>query len=212
MIGIYTITVLLLVEGICGCFTAKAATWTFVVSVFLFGVVYQCTLGNVGFALGAEIHSLPLRSTAVSLMVFCQMAGYVTPTSELHDAADIRDSVWVVSVVVPYLISPDAANMGAKIGFIFFGTSLPCLVLMFFFIPETKNLSFEEVSPNPQSLSSLSTNTVQMDYLFATNVPSRRFQHVIKERRQQGVVEVEIKGTVVKTAVTAVDEVENTTV
>ena len=75
--GTFILTGSLLVIGICGCFNNKAATWVFLVSVFFWGAVYQCTLGAVGFAFGSEVPSLPMRAATVSLMGFSQMAGYV---------------------------------------------------------------------------------------------------------------------------------------
>lgn len=74
--GTYALTAALLVMGITGCFNTKAAVWVFLVSIFLWAVVYQCTLGAIGFAECAEVPSLPLRSSTVSLMGFSQMAGY----------------------------------------------------------------------------------------------------------------------------------------
>lgn len=53
--------------------------------------------------------------------------------------------VWVVASVSPYLINPDAANLGAKVCFIYFGLSFPICILMWFYTPETKGLKFEEV-------------------------------------------------------------------
>lgn len=73
--GTFILTSTLLVIGICGCFNTKAANWVFLVSVFAWGAIYQCTLGGVGFALGGEIPSLTMRASTVSLMGFCQMAG-----------------------------------------------------------------------------------------------------------------------------------------
>lgn len=75
--GTYSLTAALLVMGITGCFNTRAAVWVFLVSVFIWAVVYQCTLGAIGFAFGAEVPSLPLRSSTVSLMGFTQMAGWV---------------------------------------------------------------------------------------------------------------------------------------
>lgn len=72
--GTFTLTGSLLIMGITGCFSTKAATWIFLVSIFLWAFVYECTLGAVGFAFGAEIPSLPMRGTNVSLMGFTQMA------------------------------------------------------------------------------------------------------------------------------------------
>jgi hypothetical protein len=73
--GTFALTAALLGIGICGCFNTKAAQWIFLVSVFVWGAIYQCTLGAVGFAFGAEIPSLTMRASTVSLMGFCQMAG-----------------------------------------------------------------------------------------------------------------------------------------
>ncbi|KAH6888506.1 hypothetical protein B0T10DRAFT_562079 [Thelonectria olida] len=103
-VSAYPLKLLWGLAGSDGCFNTKAATWIFLVSVFVWGAIYQCTLGAVGFAFGAEVPSLPMRAPTVSFMGFSQMAG-----------------VWVVSLVIPYLINPDAANLGPKVGFIFFG-------------------------------------------------------------------------------------------
>ena len=56
-------------------------------------------------------------------------------------------SDWVVSFVLPYIINPDAANLGAKIAYIFFGLGVIISVLLFLYIPETKGLSYEDVLP-----------------------------------------------------------------
>jgi MFS family permease len=53
--GTFALTGALLVFGICGCYSTKAATWVFLVAVFVWGAIYQCTLGAVGFAFGAEL-------------------------------------------------------------------------------------------------------------------------------------------------------------
>lgn len=53
---------------------------------------------------------------------------------------------WAVGFSVPYIINPDAANLGAKIGYIFFGVGIIISILVYLYIPETKGLSFEEVS------------------------------------------------------------------
>jgi hypothetical protein len=44
------------------------------------------------------------------------------------------------------MINPDAGDLGAKVGFVFAGLSLPLCVAFFFLIPETKGLTFDEVS------------------------------------------------------------------
>jgi hypothetical protein len=54
-------------------------------------------------------------------------------------------SGWVIGFVTPYMINPDAGNLGAKVGFVFFGLGVPLCIAFYFLIPETKGLSFAEV-------------------------------------------------------------------
>src|SRR5438477_1264602 len=93
-------------------------------------IFYQMSIGACGFALASEVSSLPLRA---------QTQGFVGLT---------QTSVgWVVGFVVPYIINPDAGNLGGKIGYIFFGLGCICFVGLYFYCPETKGLNYDEVSP-----------------------------------------------------------------
>jgi MFS transporter, SP family, general alpha glucoside:H+ symporter len=65
--------------------------------------------------------------------------------------------VW--TIVLPYLFNQDQANLGGKIGWIFFGMSALYLVLMYFFVPGTKGRSFEE-----------------LDHMFEEKISARRFE------------------------------------
>src|SRR5688572_1562840 len=49
------------------------------------------------------------------------------------------------------MINPDAGNLGAKVGFVFFGLGVPLCVAFYFLIPETKGFTFEDVSCIPTS-------------------------------------------------------------
>lgn len=84
----------------------------------------------MGVALGAEVGSLPLRPAVQGIMGVSQTT-----------------MGWVVSFVVPYIINPDAGNLGAKISYIFFGLSLIISIILFLYTPETKGLSYEEAFP-----------------------------------------------------------------
>ena len=44
------------------------------------------------------------------------------------------------------MINPDAGNLGAKVGFVFAGLGVPLCILIFFYVPETRGLSFDEVN------------------------------------------------------------------
>lgn len=54
---------------------------------------------------------------------------------------------WTISYTVPYLVDtgPGNAGLGVKVFFIWGSTCLGCLVFTYFFIPETKGLSLEQV-------------------------------------------------------------------
>ena len=90
----------------------------------------QLTLGPVGVACASEISTLPLRATVQGILFIAQIS-----------------SIWVVGFIVPYIINPDAANLGAKIAYMFFGTGVIFSILLYLYIPETKGLSFEDVTP-----------------------------------------------------------------
>jgi hypothetical protein len=89
------------------------------------------TLGPVGVACASEISTLPLRATVQGILFITQVS-----------------SSWVVGFIVPYIINPDAANLGAKIAYIFFGMGVIFSIHLYLYIPETKGLSFEDVTPS----------------------------------------------------------------
>ena len=50
-----------------------------------------------------------------------------------------------MSVITPYLIGADKANLGPKVFFIWGSVCLICLVFVYFLLPETKGLSLEQI-------------------------------------------------------------------
>ncbi|KAF2185845.1 general substrate transporter [Zopfia rhizophila CBS 207.26] len=154
--GITVLTFVLLLMGIMGCFASKGTLWFSVVCIFIWAIVYQATIGAIGFAFGSEISTLPLRPTVQSLIGLTQGA-----------------VAWVIGFVTPYMINPDAGNLGAKVGFVFFGLGVPLCIAFYFLIPETRGLSFDD-----------------MDYLFNKKVSCRRFQSVMKEQREEDILNV----------------------
>lgn len=59
---------------------------------------------------------------------------------------------------LPYIFNPDEANLGGKVGFIFGGLCVPCIAFLFWFQPETKGRSYEE-----------------LDEMFMKRIPARQF-------------------------------------
>ncbi|KIW42677.1 uncharacterized protein PV06_06203 [Exophiala oligosperma] len=149
--GIIGLTLTELLMGIMGCVSASGAIWVILVSIFLWAIIYQMTVGAVGFALASEVPTPRLRPATMSLVGFSQGA-----------------TGWLIGFVVPYMINPDAGNLGAKVGFVFFGLGVPLSIAFFFLVPETRGLSFEEI-----------------DHLYNNKVAPRRFQQIIMVERER---------------------------
>jgi hypothetical protein len=82
----------------------------------------------MGLALASEIPTPRLRAPTVSLVGITQGA-----------------AGWLIGFVSPYMINPDEGDLGAKVGFVFFGFGVPLCILFWFLVPETKGLSFDDV-------------------------------------------------------------------
>lgn len=70
-------------------------------------------------------------------------------------------TTFVTSFTCPYLINDKYANLGGKVGFVYGSLNMMMVVLTFFFIPELKGRTLEEV-----------------DQLFASGAPLRKFSDV----------------------------------
>ena len=53
--------------------------------------------------------------------------------------------------MVPYLVNPDKANLKGKVGFIFGGLSAIATLWSFFYVPELKGRTFDEIDHMFQS-------------------------------------------------------------
>jgi SP family sugar:H+ symporter-like MFS transporter len=70
-------------------------------------------------------------------------------------------TTFITSFTTPYLINANYANLGGKLGYIYGAINIMVVVAVFFFIPELKGRSLEEV-----------------DQLFASGSPLRKFKDV----------------------------------
>ncbi|KAM0665207.1 hypothetical protein ACQRIT_006073 [Beauveria bassiana] len=163
---------------------AVMITWLFVDStgrrpVLLLGgtfmAVFFFIFGSVG-----SIHEDNRSPAMTNLMVACLMLFYFfynlswAPVSFIVvseiAAQRVREktnlfacvisvlTTFVTSFTIPYLISDKFANLGARVGYIYGSTSLIMIVATYFFIPELKGRTLEEV-----------------DQLFASGMPLRQF-------------------------------------
>lgn len=139
----FVLCFMLLIIGILGCVpNQRTASKAIVAFIYVWAIIYQLSIGATGFVLASEIATMRLRGATQGLIT-------------------ITNACWglIMQFTVPYMINPDAGNLGGKVGFIFLGTGLIAAVGGWWLFPETKGLSFE-----------------QMDLLYAQGVSPRKFQ------------------------------------
>jgi MFS transporter, SP family, general alpha glucoside:H+ symporter len=76
----------------------------------------------------------------------------------------------LVTQVMPYLLNTDQANLGGKISFVFFATSLPMCVYLYFCLPELKGRNYAEVQE-----------------MFENKVPARQFKNYVTAVEQSAI-------------------------
>ncbi|KAL3495881.1 putative MFS transporter [Aspergillus germanicus] len=146
----FVLCVMLLLIGILGCVPDQGkASWGIIVFIYVWAIIYQLSIGAVGFVLASEIATVRLRSTTQGLVT-------------------ITNAAWglVMQFSIPYMINPDAGNLGGKVGFIFLGTGLIAAVGGWYLYPETKGVSFET-----------------MDELYASDTAPRHFKAASEQAR-----------------------------
>ncbi|OQE26601.1 hypothetical protein PENSTE_c005G05511 [Penicillium steckii] len=108
----------------------------------LFFFFYNGCVGAASYPVATELVSSRLRAwtvgTATSL-------GYLL--------------AWLVNFCTPYFINPEHLNWGAQYGYIWTVSNFLCVVFFYFFMPEMKGRSLEE-----------------LDEIFEARVPARKFK------------------------------------
>ncbi|KAL2832184.1 general substrate transporter [Aspergillus cavernicola] len=144
----FALCFMLLVIGILGCVPDQTkASWGIIVFIYLWAIIFQFSIGATGFVLASEIATMRLRGATQGLVT-------------------ISNAVWglIMQFTIPYMINPDAGNLGGKVGFIFLGTGLIAAIGGWFLYPETKGISFEK-----------------LDELYALKVAPRYFKQMENE-------------------------------
>ncbi|KAE8378536.1 maltose permease [Aspergillus bertholletiae] len=138
--GMAGCTTVLLLIGILDVIPTGAAQWAQASLTVVYAFVYFLTIGAVAFVLLGEVSSLQLRARTTAL-------------------ATATQAIWgiIMFFVVPYMVNPDSGNLKGKVGFIFGGMSLLTTLVSFFYIPELKGKTYEEI-----------------DLLFRSRVPPRK--------------------------------------
>jgi MFS transporter, SP family, sugar:H+ symporter len=155
--------------------TSPAALKCLVAFVCIYIFFYGGWVGPVAWLVAGEIPSTRLRSYTLG---FGAGAGFLLG--------------WVCAFTAPYFINPLDLNWGPKYGYIWFVSNFITLIFVFFFIPETKDRTLEEI-----------------DEMFHARVGARKFkayQCVVSEQaREHGLNRLGEKG--VLTQIESVQEV-----
>ncbi|PSN59573.1 general substrate transporter [Corynespora cassiicola Philippines] len=110
---------------------------------------YNVTIGAAAYTILCEVSTSRLRVKTIAIGLALQNG---------------LQTMW--SFVLPYLFNPDKLNLGGRLGFIFGGLSVICLVYLWFYQPETAGRTYEE-----------------LDEMFMKRVPARKFKGYLTDAR-----------------------------
>lgn len=155
--GTISLTVILWVMGGLATGGSPAELKGAIAMIMLYCFLYNVSIGATAYTCLTETATSRLRIKTIAI-------GLATANS--------IGVMW--SFVLPYLFNPDQANLGGKLGFIFGGLSFPCIAFIWWYQPETKNRSYEE-----------------LDEMFMKQVPARHFKDYKTEVESRGQVVVQ---------------------
>jgi MFS transporter, SP family, sugar:H+ symporter len=121
---------------------SPAAGKCLIAFVFIYSGVLAGTITPYAFVVGTEIPNSRLRAYSLAVLF---AASYLM--------------TWVVAYTLPYYINPSRLDWGAKYAWLWFPSNLIMGVFIFFFLPETKDRTLEEI-----------------DEMFEMKVPARKFR------------------------------------
>lgn len=149
--GCIGLTLLLLCMGIAGSVDTSAATMAAVGFYTMYNFFYNAGVGSNVYTIAGEVPTSVLRTKTLAVALSISAA---------------VNTMW--SFVAPYIFNPGYGDLKAKIGFVFGAFMLIFAVLAFFFVPETRRRTYEE-----------------LDELFMNRVPTREFRRyvTVAERR-----------------------------
>ncbi|KAL2826752.1 general substrate transporter [Aspergillus pseudoustus] len=137
--GMVALTAILLLIGIMDVIPSSAAKWVQASLTVIYAFVYFMTVGAISFVLLGEVSTPLLRAKTTALATAVQAVFGIA-----------------MNVAVPYMVTPDEANMKGKVGFVFGGCAAVATIASWVYVPELKGRTFEEI-----------------DLLFASRVPPR---------------------------------------
>ncbi|CAG8046945.1 unnamed protein product [Penicillium salamii] len=99
-----------------------------VVFLCLWSFVFGGFIGSGAWLSSAEMHSVRLRTYGQA------------NTTCLYEIGSFGAAFWT-----PYMLHPDYGDMGANVGYFYFGITIVVLILTYLFVPETARLTLEQI-------------------------------------------------------------------
>jgi hypothetical protein len=99
-----------------------------VVFLCLWAFTFGAFIGPNVWLSSTEIHSVSLRTYGQA------------STTAVFNIFNFGATFWT-----PYMLSPEYGNMGANVGYFYFGVTFVMIQLIFWFVPETARLTLEQV-------------------------------------------------------------------
>ncbi|KAF5689903.1 maltose permease [Fusarium circinatum] len=157
--GCIGLSLLLICMGISGSIDTTAAVTASVGFYTMYNFFYNVGVGSTVYTLAGEVPTSVLRTKTLAISISISSA---------------VNTMW--SFVAPYMFNPGYGNLKAKIGFVYGAFMVIFAVLAFFFVPETRMRSYEE-----------------LDELFMNKVPTRQFRTyvTVAERRAEEAYAIE---------------------
>ncbi|EHK39945.1 hypothetical protein TRIATDRAFT_42157 [Trichoderma atroviride IMI 206040] len=122
------LTAILFLIGIMDVVPTAGAKWVQASLTVVYAFFYYVGLGAMAFAILGETSSTSLRAPTIAL---------ATATQAVMGIA--------FNFAIPYMVNPDEANLKGKVGFIFGGLALIATAWSWFFVPELKGRTFDEI-------------------------------------------------------------------
>ncbi|THX53846.1 putative maltose permease [Aureobasidium pullulans] len=144
--GMVALTAMLLLIGIMDVVPTAGAKWAQSAITVVWAFVYFMTIGAMAFAILGETSNTSLRAHTAAL---------ATATQAVFGLA--------MNFAIPYMVNPDEGNLKGKVGFIFGGLGALATIWAWFFVPELKGRTFDEI-----------------DRMFSDRIPPRKMgTHVL---------------------------------
>ncbi|KAF1967930.1 maltose permease MAL31 [Bimuria novae-zelandiae CBS 107.79] len=150
--GLMVLTVILFVMAGCAVPETSEGSKAAVSMILVYCWWYNVTIGATAYTIVCEVATSRLRIKTIAIGLALQNA---------------LNTMW--SFVLPYLFNPDKLNLGGKLGFIFGGLAVICLVYLWFYQPETAGRTYEE-----------------LDEMFIKRVPARKFKEYRTDAQAMG--------------------------